>query len=44
MAKYGYDVLNGNRLIDYELALSKITGHEIDFTTKTTILGTLNFR
>ena len=44
LAKNGYDVLKGNRLIDFKLVLSKLAGNEIDFVTKTTILGTFNFR
>ena len=40
----GYEVLKGKRLIDFKLASTKVPGCEIDFTTKTTVLGVFNFR
>ena len=44
LSKNGYDVLRGKRLIDFKLVLSKDFGNEIDFVTKTTVLGVFNFR
>lgn len=44
LAKNGYEILRGNRLTDFKLASSKNSGREVDFTTKTTVLGTFNFR
>jgi len=44
LTKNGYEVLTGNRLIDFKLVSSKSFGSEIDFTTKTTVLGIFNFR
>ncbi|MCI1778536.1 MAG: DNA-binding protein [Bacteroidales bacterium] len=44
LSKNGYEVLKGKRLIDLKLVLSKDSGNEIDFATKTTILGIFNFR
>ncbi len=44
LAKNGYEVLKGNRLMDFKLVISKMAGNEIDFVTKTTILGIFNFR
>lgn len=44
LAKNGYEVLKGNRLMDFKLVLSKVPGSEIDFTTKTTVLSIFNFR
>ena len=44
LSKNGYEVLKGKRLIDFKLVLSKDFGNEIDFVTKTTVLGIFNFR
>ncbi len=44
LAKNGYERLKGNRLTDFKLVYSKSFGREVDFTTKTTVLGTFNFR
>jgi hypothetical protein len=44
LAKNGYEVLRGKRLIDFKLVSSKGFGNEIDFVTKTTVLGIFNFR
>jgi hypothetical protein len=44
LTKNGYDVLSGNRLINFKLAASIDFDREIDFPTKTTVLGTFNFR
>lgn len=44
LTKNGYEVLKGKRLMDFKLVLSKVPGCEIDFTTKTTVLGIFNFR
>jgi hypothetical protein len=44
LAKNGYERLRGNRLTDFKLVSSKNSGREVDFTTKTTVLGTFNFR
>lgn len=44
LAKNGYEVLRGKRLIDYKLVLSQMFGNEKDFVTKTTALGIFNFR
>ena len=44
LAKNGYEVIRGNRLIDFKLVVSKLFGNEIDFVTKVTVLGLFNFR
>ena len=44
LTKNGYEVLKGKRLVDFKLASTKVSGCEIDFTTKTTVLGIFNFR
>lgn len=44
LSKNGYEVLKGKRLIDLKLVLSRDFGSEIDFVTKTTVLGIFNFR
>lgn len=44
LERNGYEVLRGKRLIDLKLVLQKDFGTEIDFGTKTTILGVFNFR
>ncbi|MER0204089.1 MAG: DNA-binding protein [Nitrosomonas sp.] len=40
----GYEVLRGNRLKQLKLSLSSQSDHEIDFVTKTTVLGVFDFR
>lgn len=44
LAKNGYEVLKGNRLMDYKLVISKMADNEIDFVIKTVRLGIFNFR
>jgi len=44
LSKNGYEMLKGKRLNDLKLILQYQSGHEIDFTTKTTVLGIFNFR
>ena len=44
LTKNGYEVLKGKRLIDFKLVMQYSFGSEIDFATKTTILGIFNFR
>lgn len=44
LAKNGYEVLRGKRLADYKLVHIKTFGNETDFVTKSTQLGTFNFR
>ena len=44
LAKNGYGVLSGKRLINFKLAIQNSFGHELDFMTKTTVLGIFNFR
>jgi len=44
LSKNGYEMLRGKRLIDFKFVLNYQAGHEIDFTTKTTVLGVFNFR
>ena len=44
LERNGYEVLKGKRLIDFRLAATKVPGCEVDFTTKTTVLGIFNFR
>ena len=44
LTKNGYEVLKGKRLVDFKLVASKVPGCEVDFTTKTTVLGIFNFR
>ncbi len=44
LIKNGYEVLKGKRLIDFKLVLQYDFGTEIDFGTKTTVLGIFNFR
>jgi len=44
LSKNGYEVLKGKRLIDFKLVLQYDFGNEIDFVTKTTVLGIFNFR
>ncbi|MDP2890484.1 MAG: DNA-binding protein [Bacteroidota bacterium] len=44
LAKNGYGVLSGKRLNEFKLAIQNSFGHELDFMTKTTVLGIFNFR
>jgi hypothetical protein len=44
ICKNGYEVLKGNRLIDFKLVIEKQFGNETHFVTKTTILGIFTFR
>lgn len=44
LAKNGYEVLRGKRLADYKLVHATTFGYETDFVTKSTVLGTFNFR
>jgi len=44
LEKNGYEVLKGKRLINLKLVYSKVVGSEIDFVTKSTVLGIFNFR
>jgi len=44
LRKNGYEVLSGNRLKSLKLAVSSLGGNEIDFVTKTTVLGIFDFR
>ena len=44
LTKNGYEVLKGKRLVDFKLVATKVPGCEVDFTTKTTVLGIFNFR
>jgi hypothetical protein len=44
LAKNGYEVLRGKRLTDYKLVHIQTFGNETDFVTKSTVLGTFNFR
>jgi len=44
LAKNGYEVLKGKRLIDYKLVHTNTFGNETDFVTKSTVLGVFNFR
>jgi hypothetical protein len=44
LTKNGYEVLRGKRLVDFKLVATKVPGCEVDFTTKTTVLGIFNFR
>ena len=40
----GYEVLRGNRLKTFKIAMQEQFGNEIDFVTKTTVLGVFDFR
>ena len=40
----GYEVLRGNRLKILKTSLQNLPDHEIDFVTKTTVLGVFDFR
>jgi hypothetical protein len=44
LTKNGYEVLNGKRLIDLKLVLSRDFDNEMDFVIKTVRLGIFNFR
>ena len=44
LAKNGYGVLSGKHLNEFKLAFKSSFGHEMDFKTKTTVLGVFNFR
>ena len=44
LSKNGYEVIRGKRLIDFKLVASANFGTEMDFGTKTTVLGIFNFR
>lgn len=44
LVKNGYEVLKGKRLNDLKLAIEHQFGNEMDFVTKTTVLGIFNFR
>ncbi|HNP64832.1 MAG TPA: DNA-binding protein [Woeseiaceae bacterium] len=44
LGRNGYEVLRGNRLKTLKLAIQGTLGHEIDFVTKTTVLGVFDFR
>jgi len=44
LVRNGYVVLRGKKLIDYKLVHAKTFGKEVDFLTKTTVLGVFNFR
>lgn len=39
LAKNSYEVLKGNRLMDFKLVFYKSFGNEMDFVTKITVLG-----
>lgn len=40
----GYEVLRGNRLKILKTSLQNLPDHEIDFVTKTTVIGVFDFR
>ena len=40
----GYEVLRGNRLKTLKTSIQNLPDHEIDFVTKTTVLGVFDFR
>jgi hypothetical protein len=40
----GYGVLRGNQLKELKIEIKKHFGHEMDFVTKTTVLGIFDFR
>lgn len=44
LERNGYEVLRGKRLMDFKLVVQNSVGAEIDFGTKTTVLGIYNFR
>lgn len=44
LRKNGYDVLRGNRLIDFKLAVVRSDVKEVNFPNKTPQLGVFNFR
>jgi hypothetical protein len=44
LRKNGYEVLKGNRLNLLKISIKKIGGNEMDFVTKTTVIGIFDFR
>lgn len=44
LVKNGYEVLRGKKLVDYKLVHEQTFGNEMDFVTKSTVLGIFNFR
>jgi transcriptional antiterminator len=40
----GYEVLKGKRLKEFKLRVQEQSGNEMDFVTKTTVLGSFDFR
>src|SRR5689334_14634527 len=44
LSRNGYEVLTGQRLKALKSAMQKMDGPEINFGTKTTVLGVLDFR
>jgi len=44
LIKNGYETLKGKRLIDFKLLLTNEFGDEMDFVTKTTVLGIFSFK
>jgi len=44
LVKNGYEVLRGKSLVDYKLVYEQTFGNEMDFVTKSTVLGIFNFR
>jgi len=44
LRRNGYEVLRGNRLKELKKAISDAGGNEINFVTKTTVLGVFDFR
>lgn len=40
----GYEVLRGNRLKTLKTSIQNLPDHEVDFVTKTTVLGVFDFR
>lgn len=44
LRKNGYEVLRGNRLKQFKLAIRKVVDNDTDFVTKTTALGIFDFR
>jgi hypothetical protein len=44
LAKNGYEVITGNRLINFKLVYINQFDHELEFVIKTTRLGLFNFR
>jgi len=44
LRRNGYEVLRGKRLKELKKAISDAGGNEINFVTKTTVLGIFDFR